>query len=37
MAQSKKAQAPEKEISLNCHFCTGCFTQQPPPEDLHAF
>ena len=37
MAQSKKAQAPEKEISLNCHFCTGCFTWQPPPEDLHVF
>jgi len=32
MGQSKKAQAPEKVVSL--HICTNCFAQQPPPEDL---
>jgi len=35
MPQSKKAQAPEKEVSH--HICTNCFTRQPPPEDLRVF
>ena len=35
MAQSEKAQAPEKVVSLS--ICTNCFARQPPPEDLRVF
>ena len=35
LAQSEKAQAPEKEVSLL--ICTNCFAQKSPPEDLRVF
>ena len=35
IAQSEKAQVPEKEASF--HICTTCIAQQPPPEDLRVF
>jgi len=35
MAQSEKAQAPEKKVSLD--ICTTCFTQWPRPEDYRVF
>ena len=35
MAQSKKAQAPEKEVAL--FICTNCFARRSPPEDLCVF
>ena len=35
MAQSEKAQAPEKVVSLS--ICTNCFVRQPPPKDLRVF
>ena len=37
MVQSKKAQSPDKEISLDSHFCPGCFAQLPPLEGLRVF
>ena len=37
MVQNKKAWAPEKEISLESHFCSSCFTRLPPPKGLRVF
>jgi len=33
MAQSKRVHAADKDY----HFCSACFTQLPPGEDLHVF
>ena len=37
MVQSKKARSPDKDFSLESHFCSSCFTRLPPPEGLRVF
>ena len=37
MVQSKKTRSPDKEISLDSHFCRNCFAERPPPEGLRVF